>query len=948
MNIDRNKLTPMMKQYLEVKDRYPDCILFFRLGDFYEMFFEDAIVASKTLEIALTGKSCGLEERAPMCGVPFHSANSYISKLVENGYKVAIGEQLEDPATTKGLVKRDVIRVVTPGTVLEGSLLENKKNNYLMSLFIEGQNAGITYVDISTGEVNATHLKVDKIVEEIAKVHPTEIILNDLSFIPNLNSIATLSNIYINQNFSESYLDNDILKEYFSNEYLETINFDDNNLIKNSLSILLNYIYNTQKTVTSNINNINVYNSTEYMVLDMFTRVNLELTGTIRGNKKKGSLLHVLDKTSTAMGGRMMRKYVEEPLVSKEKIEERLNVIEEIKDDFMLREDLNEILKNVYDIERICGKIAFEKVTPKEMIHLRNSIEKLPQLKDSINSSSANMLKNYIAEMDDLNDIYNLVNEAILEEPALTIKDGNIIKSDFNDELNELRDISKNGAFMIKEIENREREKTGVKSLKIGFNKVFGYYIEITKTNLSTANIDESYIRKQTLSNAERFITPELKEIEDKILNAEEKIKTLEYEIFVNIRNEIYKNIDRIQKVAKIIANIDVFVGLATVAYMNNYVKPIINNDNKLDIRNGRHPVIENIVGEENFVPNDTYLNNGENIINIITGPNMAGKSTYMRQTAVIALMAHIGSFVPAEYANIPILDRIFTRVGASDNLAEGQSTFMVEMSEVSHILKNATDKSLVILDEIGRGTSTYDGISLAWSIVEYIQSKIKCKTLFATHYHELTDLENEFKDVKNYSVAVKEDNDGIIFLRKIIPGGADKSYGIYVAKLAKLPDGVIERSRVILRDLEKNHVYNSVAINESSNNNINENTNEYSTVVVDNSKVIELEEEIENLKSNSFKNEYESLKKEHDKLLKTYKNIENEKAKLLKENTSLNEKINSIEVEKEVASTQISFDNIGDNNLSDEILNLDILNMTPLDAMNALYMLQKRAKDLR
>ena len=948
MNIDRNKLTPMMKQYLEVKDRYPDCILFFRLGDFYEMFFEDAIVASKTLEIALTGKSCGLEERAPMCGVPFHSANSYISKLVENGYKVAIGEQLEDPATTKGLVKRDVIRVVTPGTVLEGSLLENKKNNYLMSLFIENQNAGITYVDISTGEVNATHLKVDKIVEEIAKVHPTEIILNDLSFIPNLNSIATLSNIYINQNFSESYLDNDILKEYFSNEYLETINFDDNNLIKNSLSILLNYIYNTQKTVTSNINNINVYNSTEYMVLDMFTRVNLELTGTIRGNKKKGSLLHVLDKTSTAMGGRMMRKYVEEPLVSKEKIEERLNVIEEIKDDFMLREDLNEILKNVYEIERICGKIAFEKVTPKEMIHLRNSIEKLPQLKDSINSSSANMLKNYIAEMDDLNDIYNLVNEAILEEPALTIKDGNIIKSDFNDELNELRDISKNGAFMIKEIENREREKTGVKSLKIGFNKVFGYYIEITKTNLSTANIDESYIRKQTLSNAERFITPELKEIEDKILNAEEKIKTLEYEIFVNIRNEIYKNIDRIQKVAKIIANIDVFVGLATVAYMNNYVKPIINNDNKLDIRNGRHPVIENIVGEENFVPNDTYLNNGENIINIITGPNMAGKSTYMRQTAVIALMAHIGSFVPAEYANIPILDRIFTRVGASDNLAEGQSTFMVEMSEVSHILKNATDKSLVILDEIGRGTSTYDGISLAWSIVEYIQSKIKCKTLFATHYHELTDLENEFKDVKNYSVAVKEDNDGIIFLRKIIPGGADKSYGIYVAKLAKLPDGVIERSRVILRDLEKNHVYNSVAINESSNNNISENTNEYSTVVVDNSKVIELEEEIENLKSNSFKNEYEALKTEHDKLLKTYKNIENEKAKLLKENTSLNEKINSIEVEKEVASTQISFDNIGDNNLSDEILNLDILNMTPLDAMNALYMLQKRAKDLR
>ncbi|MGL5694484.1 MAG: DNA mismatch repair protein MutS, partial [Peptostreptococcaceae bacterium] len=519
----------------------------------------------------------------------------------------------------------------------------------------------------------------------------------------------------------------------------------------------------------------------------------------------------VLDKTSTAMGGRLLRKYVEEPLVNKKRIDNRLNVIEEIKDDFMLREDLNELLRNVYDIERICGKIAFEKVTPKEMIHLKNSIEKLPGLKKIINSSSADILKKYIEDMDDLNDIYNLIQEAIKEDPGITIKDGNIIKSEFNDELRELRDISKNGAFMIKEIENREKERTGVKSLKIGFNKVFGYFIEITKANLNTAKIDEGYIRKQTLSNAERFITAELKEIEDKILNAEEKIKTLEYEIFVNIRDLIYTNIDRIQKVAKIIANIDVFVSLATVAYMNNYVKPFINEENKLDIKNGRHPVVENIVGEENFVPNDTYLNNGENIINIITGPNMAGKSTYMRQTAIITLMAHIGSFVPAECANIPICDRIFTRVGASDDLSQGQSTFMVEMSEVSHILKNATDKSLVILDEIGRGTSTYDGISLAWSIVEYIQNNIKCKTLFATHYHELTDLENEFCEVKNYSIAVKEENEGIVFLRKIIPQGADKSYGIYVAELAKLPKEVIKRSKEILKDLEKNHINNSV-----------------------------------------------------------------------------------------------------------------------------------------
>ena len=951
MQIDRSKLTPMMKQYFDCKDKYPDCILFFRLGDFYEMFFEDAIVASKTLEIALTGKSCGLEERAPMCGVPFHSANSYISKLVESGYKVAIGEQLEDPATVKGIVKRDVIRVVTPGTVLEGSLLENKKNNYLLSLYKVNDNIGLTYVDISTGETNATYLTKDKVIEEIAKVHPTEIILNDLSLKEELRNIATIGNIYLNETFDENYLDQSILNKYFDEDYLSKLKFDEYDLIKNSLCILLNYIYNTQKQVTSNINRINIYNSSEYMVLDMFTRNNLELTQTIRGSKKKGSLLHVLDKTSTAMGGRLLRKYVEEPLVNKKRIEKRLNVIEEIKDDFILREDLNEILKNVYDIERICGKIAFEKVTPKEMIHLKNSIEKLPELNNIINSSNAKILKNYIDDMDDLNDLYNLIKESIKEDPSITIKDGNIIKSEFNDELKELRDISKNGAFMIKEIENREREKTGVKSLKIGFNKVFGYYIEITKANLNTANIDDGYIRKQTLSNAERFITSELKEIEDKILHAEEKIKTLEYEIFVNIRETIYKNIDRIQKVAKIIANIDVFVSFATVAYMNNYVKPLINEENKLDIKNGRHPVIENIVGEENFVPNDTYLNNGENIINIITGPNMAGKSTYMRQTAIITLMAHIGSFVPAEYANIPICDRIFTRVGASDDLSQGQSTFMVEMSEVSHILKNATDKSLVILDEIGRGTSTYDGISLAWSIVEYIEQYIKCKTLFATHYHELTDLENKFEEVKNYSIAVKEDGDGIVFLRKIIPQGADKSYGIYVAQLAKLPEEVINRSKEILKDLEKNHINNSVTLNKDSFSNYvkmdrNNFDNAYTKMdAIKENKINELEKELEKLSLNNFKNEYESLKIEHTELVKDYKNIKKDYDKLNKEYKELSEKLDS-NVVKESAITQITFDSINDVSLLDEIVSLDILSMTPLDAMNALFNLQKKAKE--
>ncbi len=937
MNIEKNKLTPMMRQYFEVKDRYKDCIMFFRLGDFYEMFFEDAIVASKTLEIALTGRECGMSERAPMCGVPFHSSQNYISRLVENGYKVAICEQIEDVSASKGIVKRDVVRVITPGTVLEGNLLENKKNNYLLAMYTKNDKIGISYTDISTGEVNSTYLNEDKLVEEIAKIHPTEIIANDVNTIEQIRNIASLSNIYINENFDESYLNENILGKYFNKEYLEKLNMDEYGLISSSLCIILNYIYNTQKQVTSNINNINIYNSQEYMILDMFTRNNLELTSTIRGNAKKGSLLHVLDKTSTAMGGRMLRKYVEEPLVNKLKIEKRLNVIEELKEDFMLREDLIDVLKNVYDIERICGKIAFEKVTPKEMIHLKNSVEKLPMLKNIINSSNADILKKYISNMDDLNDIYSLIDSAILEDTSITIKDGNIIKSEFNDELNDLRDISKNGAFMIKEIENREKEKTGVKSLKVGFNKVFGYYIEITKANLASANIDDSYIRKQTLSNAERYITSELKEIEDKILNAEEKIKSLEYEIFVNIRNNIYENIDRIQSVAKTIANIDVFVSLATVAYINNYVKPIINEDNKLDIKNGRHPVVESIVGEENFVPNDTYLNQGENIINIITGPNMAGKSTYMRQTAVIALMAHIGSFVPAEYANIPILDRIFTRVGASDDLSQGQSTFMVEMTEVSQILKNATDKSLVILDEIGRGTSTYDGISLAWSIVEYIQKNIKCKTLFATHYHELVELEDEFSNVKNYSVAVCENNDGIVFLRKIIEGGADKSYGIYVAELAKLPQEVIKRSKEILIDLEKNHIQNNLKessndkdLSNSTNLNVSVNNNEFKSDVIDKELYDSLKLEYDNLK--------DKINQKEEKYILDIEKLESEVNKLKKENFNTDE----------VAITQISFDTIYDNDLINDIKNLDILNMTPLDAMNALYNLQSKAKKIK
>ena len=824
--MDINKLTPMMKQYIKVKEKYRDCILFFRLGDFYEMFFEDAIVASKILEIALTKKACGLDEKAPMCGVPFHSCNSYISKLVENGFKVAIAEQMTEP-TSKGIVERDVVRVVTPGTVLEDNLLENKKNNYLMSIFIENDDVSLSFVDITTGEISSTFLKKNKLIEEIAKISPTEILINDAYYIKYLKEISIFNHIYINENFDFSYLNEDIVYKYFTKDYIDSIKDYQN--IKNSLSILLNYIYSTQKQITNNINSINLYNTNEYMVLDMATRINLELTSTIRGNNKKGSLINILDKTSTSMGARLLRKYIEEPLINKDKINERLNIIEEIKDDFMLREDLINSLKNIYDIERICSKIAFEKVTPKEMLNLKYSLEKLPILKQLIKSSDTKILKTYIEDMDDLRDLYNLLDSSILEEPSISIKEGNIIKSSFNKELESLRDISKNGAFMIKEIENKEKEKTGIKSLKIGFNKVFGYYIEITKTNLNQINLDETYIRKQTLSNAERFITEELKDIEDKILNAQDKIKTLEYDLFVQIRDEVYKNIEKLQKISKIIANIDVFVSLATVAYVNNYVKPILNNENKIEIINGRHPVVEDMVGEENFIKNDTILE--KHAINLITGPNMAGKSTYMRQTAIICLMAHIGSFVPCEYANISILDRIFTRVGASDDLSKGQSTFMVEMSEVSNILENATEKSLVILDEIGRGTSTYDGISLAWSIVEYIQKNIKAKTLFATHYHELTLLEEKFNNIKNYSVQVKEENDNVVFLRKIQRGPANKSYGINVAKLAKLPDEVIQRANIILNELEnkENKIDSSVIVNQDNDEKIKETTTQLS-----------------------------------------------------------------------------------------------------------------------
>ena len=820
MNIDRDKLSPMMKKYLETKDEYPDCILFYRLGDFYEMFFDDALLASRILDIALTGKACGLEERAPMCGVPYHSASSYLTRLVEAGYKVAIGEQVEDPATAKGLVKREVVKIVTPGTLLEDDSLEKSSNNYLMAIYCQGHEVSIAYVDISTGELNASLLDLDKVKNEVAKILPREVLSNSPDLLGSLGSLSDMANIYLNEDFDTSLLEKTIITKQFEQSYLDQLGLDRDNLIMYSLAIVLNYISKTQMMHESNLNTINIYQSGDYMALDLFTRINLELTKTIRTSKKRGSLLQVLDATSTPMGARMLKKHIEQPLINKDIIDHRLNITQEIKEDYILRDELKTSLSSIFDLERICAKIAYDRVSPKDLVNLKNSLEVLPYITDTISNSKAYVLKTFIEDLDCLSDIYMLIRDSIKDEPATGTKDGNIIREAYSDELDQLRDISNNGAFMIRDIEQREREKTGAKSLKIGYNKVFGYYIEITKASLLQIDIDESYIRKQTLVNAERFITPELKEIEDKILNAEDKIKAMEYKFFKDICGQVYQNIDRIQIVAAKIAQLDLYISNSIIANRYNYTRPNINKNGVLTIEGGRHPVIEQIIGEENFINNDTDIGY-DNMVNIITGPNMSGKSTYMRQVALITLMAHIGSFVPATYANIPIVDRIFTRVGASDDLAQGQSTFMVEMDEVSQILSNASSDSLIILDEIGRGTSTYDGISLAWSIVEYIYNKIGSKTLFATHYHELTDLEDKYTRIKNYSVAVQEDGDNIVFLRKIIEGAADKSYGIYVAKLAKLPDDVIARADQILVELEKNHIDNSASIDQSQSNSV-------------------------------------------------------------------------------------------------------------------------------
>ena len=818
MQIDKSKCSPMMQKYLETKEQYQDCILFYRLGDFYEMFFDDAILVSHELEITLTGKDCGLEERAPMAGVPFHAADNYIAKLVSKGYKVAICEQLEDPKTAKGIVKRGVIKVVTPGTVVESNMLEERKNNYIMAIYKAGLYFGIAISDISTGEFYSSSIKENNnfslLLDEISRYNPAEIIVNKMMMesTEEISKIKTrFPNIYITST-NEEYFSEDVTKvqnkfllvDSKGNEFKE---INQNLLAICSINALREYIEKTQMTDLSHINKIIIYSVSKYMSLDINARRNLEITEKLRDKSKKGTLLWVLDKTSTSMGGRLLRRWLNDPLIDEKEINKRLGAVEELKNDIILRGDIIENLKKVYDIERLAGKMAYGNATPRDMITLKNSLMKLPEIKSILSGVKSEYLTEICSNIDELQDIFKLIDRSIVDDPPMNTKDGGYIKLGFNEEIDTLKDATQNGKTWLMKLEADEKEKTGIKSLKVGFNKVFGYYIEVT--NMYKNMVPDNYIRKQTLTNGERYITEELKNMENQILGAEEKVIKLELEAFKSIREEISKNIKRLQRTAEAISTLDVLSSFARVAEDMNYCKPTINKDGIIDIKDGRHPVIEKMLGSGEFIPNDTYLDENLNRLSIITGPNMAGKSTYMRQVALITLMAQVGSFVPASSATIGVVDKIFTRVGASDDLSMGQSTFMVEMMEVATILKEATKNSLVILDEIGRGTSTYDGLSIAWAVAEYIADKNKCgaKTLFATHYHEMTTLEEDGNGIKNYSIAVKEKGEDIIFLRKIVQGGTDESYGVHVAKLAGVPKEVTKRANEILKSLERKSI---------------------------------------------------------------------------------------------------------------------------------------------
>ena len=812
------EFSPMMQRYLETKKEYEDCILFYRLGDFYEMFFDDAITASRELELTLTGKDCGQEERAPMCGIPHHAAEIYVSRLIAKGYKVAICEQLEDPKKTKGIVKRGVIRVVTPGTLVDSNMLEERKNNYIMSIFKTGIYFGISVCDISTGEFYSAEIKDQNnfptLLDEIARYTPSELVVNSMmaNCEEEMSKIKErFENVYVtkfNDKFFKTELNNiDLRFNIVDNEGKKLENIKEKTLIVASINALVEYIEETQKTSLDHINKITIYNLSKYMALDINARRNLELTEKMRDKSKKGTLLWVLDKTSTSMGGRLLRRWLNDPLIDVKEINKRLNAVKELKDDLMLRGEIIENLKKVYDIERLAGKMAYGNANARDMVTLKNSLMKLPEVKQILTNCKSELLKELYENLDELQDIYQLIETSIVDDPPMTIKDGGIIKLGYDEEIDKLKTAQTEGKNWLIALEAEEKEKTGIKNLKIGFNKVFGYFIEVTKSNLD--QVPERYIRKQTLTNAERYITEELKNLENQILGAEEKVVNLEYDAFVQIRELIAKNVVRLQKTSEVVSSLDVISSFAQVAEDMNYCMPEVNSEGQIDIKGGRHPVIEKILGAGSFVENDTYLDKEENRLAIITGPNMAGKSTYMRQVALITLMAQVGSFVPATSAKIGVVDKIFTRVGASDDLSMGQSTFMVEMMEVANILNEATSNSLVILDEIGRGTSTYDGLSIAWAVAEYIADKEKCgaKTLFATHYHELTELENKLEGIKNYSIAVKEKGEDIIFLRKIVKGGTDESYGIHVARLAGVPKIVTKKANEILRSLERKNI---------------------------------------------------------------------------------------------------------------------------------------------
>ncbi len=877
------ELTPMMQQYMETKAQYKDCILFYRLGDFYEMFFEDALTVTKELDITLTGKSCGLEERAPMCGVPYHSVDGYLNRLVQKGYKVAICEQVEDPKFAKGIVKREVVRIVTPGTNLNMQALDETKNNYIMCIVYIGDHYGLAVADVTTGDYFVTELdNTRKLLDEIAKFAPSEIICNEALFVSGIDvddlkgrlgiSIYALDSWYFDDAMCEK-----ALKEHFRVSSLEGLGLADFNCGTIGAGALLQYLYETQKNSLAHMSHINCYTTGKYMLLDSSSRRNLELCETLREKQKRGSLLWVLDKTKTAMGARMLRSFVEQPLIDKDEIIKRLDAVEEFNRNAISREEIREYLTPVYDLERLISKVTYQSANPRDMIAFRSSLEMLPHIKYILGDLSTPLLQELYDELDTLEELCSLIQNAIQEEPPLAMKEGGIIKEGYHETVDQLRNAKVEGKTWLAELEAEEREKTGIKNLRIKYNKVFGYYLEVTNSYKDL--VPEYYTRKQTLANAERYITPRLKELEDMILGAEDKLYALEYELYCEVREKIAAEMLRIQKTAKSIAQIDVLASLAVVAERNNYVRPSINEKGIIDIKNGRHPVVEKMIPNDMFIANDTYLDDKKNRISIITGPNMAGKSTYMRQTALIVLLAQIGSFVPAESANIGIVDRIFTRVGASDDLASGQSTFMVEMTEVANILRNATNKSLLILDEIGRGTSTFDGLSIAWAVVEHISNKrlLGAKTLFATHYHELTELEGKIESVNNYCIAVKEKGDDIVFLRKIVKGGADKSYGIQVAKLAGVPDSVISRAKEIVGELIDVDITNRIR--------------DISVQTTETAKKV----------------------KRYD----------------------------------EVDLAQMSlFDTVKDDDVLEELQNIDVSNLTPMDALNTIYRLQNKLKN--